>query len=116
MEMEKLKRIAEIFELIGNPIRLGILFVLYGSDLLRDKGSMTFTELREVMRLPNDAILDYHLKKLIEAGLVTKKAVQKDPTSKITPVYKVTEKLVSFLEETGLAEPLKKYMEDIIKR
>lgn len=49
------------------------------SDCLRreNKSSLTFSELKVITQIPNDAVLDYHLKKLIDAGLIVKMPSQK---------------------------------------
>jgi len=115
--MSEFENFVEIFNIIGNPVRFGILLVLYGSEYLkREKGSLTFKELKRVMQIPNDAVLNYHLKKLIEAGLVRKIPVQETPTSRILPVYKITEKWTNFLKESGLEESLDEYIENILQQ
>lgn len=116
--MDKLDEIARIFETIGSPARLGILFVLYGSEYLhrQNKHSLTFSELKKVMQIPNDAVLDYHLKKLIDAELVVKEPSQQNASARFTAVYKVTEKWVNFLRETGLAQYLNEFIKEKLER
>jgi DNA-binding HxlR family transcriptional regulator len=112
--MNDLNEITAIFEAIGSPVRLGILFVLHGSDYIRrgGKGSLTFSELKDIMNIPNDAVLNYHLKRLIEAGLVVKLPSQENPSGRFTAVYKVTEKWIKFLQETELAKYLNGFIRE----
>jgi predicted ArsR family transcriptional regulator len=110
---ESLNEIAKVFETIGSPVRLGILLVLYSSYYLhQNKHSLTFSELKEIMQISNDAVLEYHLKKLIEAGLITKEASQQTPSGRFIAIYNVTEKWVNFLKESGLAEYLNEFIKE----
>lgn len=109
---------ANLFEVIANPTRLGILLVLYGSEFLHHTHSLTFTQIQEIMEIPSAQSLEYHLKKLQEAGLVEKEPCKNpnDPTGRVYPVFHVTQKWRDFIRETDLVKPLLKYIEECITR
>jgi DNA-binding transcriptional ArsR family regulator len=114
---------ASTFEALGNPTRLGILLVLYASDTARkDANCLTFSEIKEIMRIPSDSVLDYHLKCLVDTQLVKKTATSSSPSGRVYPLYRTTEKAVAFLQTTekavaflekvGLAEATRELMKE----
>ena len=105
---------AKIFDAIGNPLRLGILMILFGSGILHkgEKHSLGFTNLKRIMRIPNDATLNHHLDKLIKTGLVQKKPLQETLTSKIIPIYSVTDKTDKFFKEINLDETIEEFIKE----
>lgn len=114
--MNKINELTRIYKVISDPVRLGILLVLYGSRYIKkSKHSLTFSELRTIMEIPYDAVLNNHLKKLIEAGLVVKRPSQKSPSSRIKTEYEVTDKWINFLQKTGLAEYLDAFIKEKLK-
>jgi DNA-binding transcriptional ArsR family regulator len=114
--VEMLYKWASIFEVIANPTRLGILLVLYGSEFLSHSHSLTFTQIKEIMEIPSAQSLEYHLNKLIGAGLVEKEAYQNpgNPTGRVYPIFRVTTKWRDFIRETGLIKTFVKYIEETI--
>jgi DNA-binding HxlR family transcriptional regulator len=92
-------RLAHIYSAMGNPIRLGILFVLYGSDIVHTLGThcLRFNQIKKITGITSDSVLAHHLDILIQAGLVEKKPFQ-DENNGIFPVYQVAEKLEEFNE------------------
>jgi DNA-binding transcriptional ArsR family regulator len=123
---EELIEWASTFEALGNPTRLGILLVLYGSDITRKRGNcLTFSAIRTIMRIASPSALDYHLKCLLDADLITKTPSSDTPNGRVYPLYRTTqksadlldkimyrttEKSVDFLEKIGLAEATRVFM------
>ena len=97
---EELIEWASTFEALGNPTRLGILLVLYGSDISRKRGNcLTFSEIQTIMRIASPSAVDYHLKCLLDANLITKTPVSDSPSSRVYPLYRTTQRSVDFLEK-----------------
>jgi DNA-binding HxlR family transcriptional regulator len=110
----RLEELSGVFDAIGNPMRLGLLIVLYGSEILHKgkKHSLGFTDLKKIMEVPSDATLNYHLEKLMTAGLIIRKPFQESPTDRINTVYGVTDKTVRFLKEINLARAIEDIVEE----
>ena len=110
MSEEILEKWASIFVTIGNPVRLGILLILQGSKHLRGDHSLTFTEIKSILEMPSDASLTYHLAKLLDSGLIEKRA-HKDENERVYPLYSVSPKWLDFTKEVGLAQTFNEYVE-----
>jgi len=106
---KKLEKWAKSFKVIGHPIRLASIFILYGSDVLRGKGSLRFNEIGEILGLPPESNLAHHLKELIKVGFV-EKTPSKDEKGEVFPLYHITERGKEFLGDFGLLEPLRQYV------
>jgi len=113
LSKELLNKWASLFEVIGNPTRLGILLVLYGSEFLTSDGvhSLTFGQVKDIMEIPSEQSLEYHLKRLTDAKLIDKEPY-KDPKGRVYPIYHVTQKWRDFIRETGLVKSLTNFVED----
>lgn len=110
---EELVEWASTFEALGNQTRLGILLVLYGSDITRKRGNcLTFSEIQTIMRIASPSALDYHLKCLQDADLIEKNPTSDSPNGRVYPLYRTTQKSVDFLEKIGLAEATRAFMKD----
>lgn len=103
---EKLKRWAELFKVLGHPIRLATLFILYGSDVLREKGSLRFSEIAYVLGLPPNKNFTHHLDRLVKAGFIEKDA-HKDEEGHIYPLYHISNMGEEFLKDFQLMEPIR---------
>lgn len=103
--LKNLDRWADSFKAIGNALRLGVLFMLYGSEVLSgDTKSLTFGEMRHILGYPNTSRannnLSYHLSALIEARLIEKEARQlKKGVGQIDTVYHLSTKGRQFLKD-----------------
>ena len=106
---KKLEKWAKSFKVIGHPIRLASIFILYGSDVLRGKGSLRFNEIGEILGLPPESNLAHHLKELIKVGFV-EKTPSKDEKGEVFPLYHITERGKEFLGDFGLLETLRQYV------
>lgn len=107
-----LQKWASIFVTIGNPVRLAILLILQGSKYLRGEHCLTFTEIKNVLEMPSDASLTYHLNRLLDSGLIEKMA-HKDENERVYPLYSVSQKWLDFTDEVGLAETFNEYIEKL---
>lgn len=110
VEMEKLGKWADSFKAVGNALRLYLLFMLYGSEVLSgNKKSLTFGEMRHVLGYPNttrvNSNLAYHLAALIDAGFVEKEPQQAEKgISEIEIIYHLSSKGQSFLEDFNVVQ------------
>lgn len=110
MSVEKLEKWASFFDVLGNPIRLATLIILYGSTILFEGArSLTFGQIGEVVKVPSKQALTHHLRKLIGAGLITKSPHQ-DESGRVYPLYNISDTGTVFLEDFGL----KKFIEEFI--
>jgi DNA-binding transcriptional ArsR family regulator len=109
-EIEKLDKWADSFKAIGNALRLGLLFMLYGSEVLSgDRKSLTFGEMRQVLGYPNsnraNSNLSYHLSALIDASFVEKEPRQAEKgVSEVETIYHLSAKGRSFLEDFNVVQ------------
>lgn len=104
---DKLERWVDLFKVLGHPIRLSTLFILYGSEVLGKKGSLRFSEIAYVLGLPPNKNLTHHLDRLGKAGLIEKDAY-KDEEGRIYPLYHITDLGEEFLKDFHLIEPIRK--------
>ena len=103
---EKLEKWAEIFKVLGHPIRLATIFILYGSDVLRGKSSLRFSEIAYILGLPPKKNLTHHLDQLLKVDLIEKTA-HKDEAEQVYPLYHISNKGEEFLSDFNLLEPLR---------
>lgn len=110
MSQETLEKWASVFDVLGNPIRLAIIIILYGSKILfQGSSSLTFGQINTVVKVPSKQSLTHHLKKMIDAGLITKSAYQ-DDSGRVYPLYAVTDTGTEFLEDFGLKGFIEKFI------
>lgn len=108
-QTKTIKKWASVFDVLGNPIRLGILLVLFASNYLAGTHSLTFTQIKTVLGTSSDAGLSYHLAQLTKSGFVIKDPY-KDEKGRVFPLYRSTEKVDRLLEDLGLAETFRDYI------
>jgi DNA-binding transcriptional ArsR family regulator len=101
-----LKKWAELFKTIGNPIRLAILLLLYASG----EGSLTYTQLKEITGFSSDSALIYHLRILLRAKLIEKIASKEGEIGRVYPKYQIAKLGKEFIEQTQLAQALQEFM------
>lgn len=111
---------AEIFALIGSEERLSIMIVLHGSDYIRHShisgeseksGSLSFSQILEATDIQSDAKLSYHLSKLIEGRLINK-IPYKDLKERVFPLYKPSEKWLTFASGLQIDEKIQNYIKE----
>jgi len=113
MSQHELEKWANTFDVLGNPIRLAIIVVVYGSDLLfEEQHSLTFGQIKSVVEVPSKQAMASHLKKLVNSGLITKHA-KKDEKNRVYPLYTLTEKGKEFLTDFGLKDFIEKYIQSL---
>jgi DNA-binding transcriptional ArsR family regulator len=103
---EELEKWASLLKTIGNPTRLAILLILYASG----EGSLTFTQLKEIMGLHSDSTLVHHLEILLKAKLIEKIAYKEGEIGRVYPKYQISRLGKELLEQTQLAQALQEYM------
>jgi DNA-binding transcriptional ArsR family regulator len=103
---EGLEKWARLLKTIGNPVRLAILLVLYASG----EGSLTYTQLKEIMGLPSDSTLVHHLEILLKAKLIEKIAYKEGEIGRVYPKYQIGKLGKELLEQTQLAQALREFM------
>lgn len=109
LEVKKLEKWAESFEAVSHPIRLALVVMLYGSDLLPNQKSLTFAQMLDILGLPKaknaESSLSYHLDRLIESGFIAREPVQEEPgKSHIQTIYHITTKGQEFLADFNLVQ------------
>jgi hypothetical protein len=64
-DIANLEKWAKHFRVIGHPVRLAIILMLNGSEVLRHtQHSLTFSEIKSISSVPSDENLCYHLREL----------------------------------------------------
>ena len=82
-----IEQMADILAAMGSSIRLGILMVLYGSDMLDEETPcLRFGQIKEITGIASASVLNHHLGRLIKAGLIEKDPHQ-DEDGKVFPLY-----------------------------
>lgn len=118
LEVEKLEKWAENFKAVSHPMRLAVVIMLYGSDLLSDQDararksslqSLTFTQILAVLGLPKSKRvannLNYHLDKLIDCGFIKREPLQQEPgKTRVQTIYHISPKGQEFLKDFKLTE------------
>jgi len=113
---ENLREWADVLDVLGNPVRLGIILVLYGSEVLgMPTPCLTFTQIKEIMRLPSESALAHHLGRLVDVGLVDKTAA-KDEANRVYPEYRIGKRGTELLKKIGLADVLADYIKERLLR
>jgi len=113
VDIDKLTRWAEDFKTAGNVVRLGILFMLCGSEILSEKlKSLTFGQMREILGYPNtsraNSNLAYHLSALIDARFIEKEPLQIEKgSSGIEVIYHLSPKGRQFLGDFSVLQVMK---------
>ncbi len=113
VDIDKLNKWAEDFKTAGNAVRLGILFMLCGSEILSKKlKSLTFGQMREILGYPNtsraNSNLAYHLSTLIDAHFIEKEPLQIEKgSSEIEVIYHLSPKGRQFLEDFSVFQVMK---------
>lgn len=107
LDVKKLEKWAESFKAVGHPMRLAVVVMLYGSDLLSDHQSLTFTQILAVLGLPKNKRVEnsliYHLGKLIDNGFIVRYPLQKEPgKTRVQTVYHISPKGQEFLRDFNL--------------
>ena len=112
-ELDKLKKWSESFKVIGHPVRLTIIFTLYGSEVVsQNPRCLTFGQIREVLGLPENKralnSLVYHLNELLEADFVERQPFQDEiGKSKVQSTYSLSKKAREFLSDFDLIETIR---------
>jgi DNA-binding transcriptional ArsR family regulator len=110
VDLEKLSKWADSFKTVGHALRLGLLFMLYGSEVLSDtRKSLTFGQIRQILGFPNtnraNSNLSYHLSALIEAGFIEKEPIQAEKgISEIETIYHLSPKGRQFLTDFNVVQ------------
>ena len=110
MADEILEKWAEYFKAIGNPIRLGIIVILYGSETLSGQRCLSFTQIKNIVGIPSEVSLTYHLNQLRDVDLIRKEPYQNEE-GRVYPIYHTTNKAKELLSDFGLTEHLHQYLE-----
>jgi len=115
-KLDKLEKWADTFKAIGNPIRLAILFMLYGSQVMYGEHSLTLSQMLAVLGFPKTKrsmnTLTYHIGGLLEASLVERTPHQKEEgKSQVQTVYHLSKKGRDFLKDFNLTDKIKEYLE-----
>jgi DNA-binding transcriptional ArsR family regulator len=112
LSYQELKKWSDTFDVLGNPIRLAIVVILYGNSvLLEGKRELTFGQIMSIVKAPSKPALASHLHELIEFGLVDKFPV-KDDRNRVYPIYALSAKGKDFLIDFGLKEFIEKRIAD----
>lgn len=112
MSLEKLQKWSKEFQILSDPFRLAILFILYGSQILGGAHCLTFSQLRTMLKTSKSSTLAYHLAKLVEAELLEKIPIQEDKTKRIYPVYRLSDHAIKLIEDFGLRSHMLAYLEE----
>jgi hypothetical protein len=110
MNFDKFQKWADEFKTVGNSLRLGLLFMLYGSEVLSGhRKSLTFGQMRQVLGYPNtnraNSNLAYHLVALINARFIEKEPLQvKKGVGEIETIYHLSPKGQEFLKDFNVIE------------
>ena len=109
-EIGKLQKWAQSFKVLGEPLRLGILFMLYGSEVLSDnQKSLTLGQMRRILGFPNERRVEsnlvYHLNSLLSAGFVEKEPRQVEKgTGRVEVIYHLSAKSRDFLKDFKIVD------------
>jgi DNA-binding transcriptional ArsR family regulator len=102
LSYQELKKWSDTFDVLGNPIRLAIVVILYGNSvLLEGKRELTFGQIMSIVKASSKPALASHLHELIEFGLIDKCPV-KDDKNRVYPIYVLSAKGKDFLIDFGL--------------
>jgi len=110
VELEKLDKWADSFKIVGHALRLGLLFMLYGSEVLSgERQSLTFGQMKHILGFPNtnraNSNLSYHLSALIDASFIEKEPLQQEKgISEIEIIYHLSSKGRQFLKDFNVVQ------------
>lgn len=116
VSLENLNKWANSFKIVGNSLRLAVLFMLYGSEVLSgERKSLTFGQIRQVLGLPKTrrviSNLSHHLSTLIEADFIEKEPLQIEKgRGKIETIYHLSKKGHDFLSDFKVVEVIDEEM------
>ena len=115
LDIKKLEKWAESFRAISHPIRLAILFMLYGSEVIPAHRSLTFTQILAVLGLPKakraQNSLGYHLDQLIQDGFIKRKPLQEEEgKTPIQTIYSISDKGREFIADFRLADVIEAHL------
>jgi len=97
---------AKHLRLVGNPIRLMVMLSLYSSNYMRKSDhSLRYSEIKELIGIPDDSGLNYHLRELEQANVISKEPI-KDQKGEVYPIYHITQDGKKILEDLGLLKIL----------
>jgi DNA-binding transcriptional ArsR family regulator len=111
--LNKLGKWADSFKVIGHPLRLTILFMLYGSEVVsQNPKCLTFGQIREVLGFPENKralnSLTYHLNELLEANFIEREPFQDEAgKSRVMSTYSLSRRAREFLSDFGLIEKIR---------
>ena len=114
--LEILETWAEDFKIISHPLRMSVLFMLYGSEVLFGKNCLTVSQIRDILSFPKNKKsfnkIEHHLSVLLEKGFVERYADQENEgKSQIKVLYKTSEKTKEFLKAFNLDQKITEALE-----
>jgi len=95
MQLSEIKSLAETAGAIANTLRLAIMMALH------DVGKKSFNELLDAFEV-NPNSLNYHLTKLLKAGLIERERTAKQTLEEKHSFYKLTAKGEELLRSLGV--------------
>ena len=103
------------FKAVGHPLRLAILFILYGSEILYGEKCLTYSQIQDVLGFPNikriTNTLDHHIDILIKNEFIEKIPHQeKEGKSRVITLYRVKTKGRDFLKVFGIDKKIEDFM------
>jgi len=110
VSLETLNKWSDSFKIVANNLRLAVLFMLYGSEVLSgERKSLTFGQIRRILGFPNTrraiSNLSHHLSTLVKADFVEKEPLQIEKgKGKIEIVYHLSQKGRDFLRDFRVVE------------
>ena len=111
--LKKLKKWSDYFKAIGHPVRLTIIFMLYGSELLsQNPRCLSFGQIREILGFPDSKravnSLVYHLNELLNDDFIQREPFQDEiGKSPVKVTYSLSNKAREFLSDFGLIETIR---------
>jgi DNA-binding transcriptional ArsR family regulator len=113
MSLTEIKKWSDTFDVLGNPVRLAIVVILYGSSLLFEgKHSLTFGQIMTVIEVPSKPTLANHLRLLMDSGLIEKQPI-KDENQRVYPIYSLSDKGREFLIDFGMKGFIENWISDL---
>jgi len=103
---------AEDFKAIAHPLRMAILFMLYGSEVLSEERCLTVSEIRKILAFPNNKRsfnkIEHHLSVLLKKGFIERFGDQEQKgKSRIRVLYRTSDKAKTFLDDFNLDEKIR---------
>jgi len=98
----QIDQMADILAAMGNSIRLGLLMILYGSEMIEeDTPCLRFSQIKNISGIASDSVLNHHLGRLLDAGLIKKEPHQNE-SGQVYPLYSAAPKWNSLVESADL--------------